>query len=185
MSIFNFFKKKKKASRKINIETDTLLFLKEDESSTEINGETFKKIQFRVVESIDYDVSKSIKYLEEIIKDKQRKINTLLVILENEREKNIAQHNLYVNTFHEFSIKQKLKKTDIQETRQLNIVIDGANKTIARLNKFQVENNILKQQILEQDKIIKEYQQSMLDDSYELKQAEDLIKALKNKLGNK
>lgn len=185
MSFFNFFNKSDKVFKKIKLETDTLLFLKEGESITEINGENFKKIQFRVIDSLDFEVSKAIEYLEEIIIEKQNKIEQLEIFLTETRNKSIAVLNLYRNTYNHFIVKQKNYQIEIQEFRQTKLDLLAANKTITALNKFQVENNILKQQIKEQDKLIKEYQALMIDDSYELKQAEHLIKTLKNKLGQK
>ncbi len=72
MGIFNFFNRGKKEIKKISLDEETLFLLNEGETIIETNdGLKIKQIQFRVVDSVDFELSKALEHLEGIIEEQK------------------------------------------------------------------------------------------------------------------
>ncbi len=199
--MFNFFKKKKGGLRKINITAlDTLLLQKGVENIVEVNGITYKKIKFRVVGALNSDIETVLSHLEQMIAEKDDKISMLTKTVENLHNTNNDVLHLYKNTYTNFFNEQK--KKNLYTNNLINKLVEGqqhnlelkkfseeikrklvtAEKKINAMLKFQFENNLLKEEIKHQDKIIKNIQSDLIDEAYETKQLEKIVVELKNQL---
>ena len=198
MGINKLFNFKKNIPKKIDINKSELVLKKEQETEIFIDGKAYKKIQFRIIDELDIDVAFGVHCLENSIKELQEKIcslkDELLFVLQNK----IYYQSLFINFYNIHLQEQKIYtalhreqlvkianyKDEVKKLLAENKKVQAAEKLSIAAMKFQTENNILKQQILGQDKIIKSYQKTMLDDAQNLKQAEKLIEILKKRIEN-